>query len=196
VHPHEASSWNDEVAEQIDQALTDFRVVAVGEAGLDYHYDNSPRHVQREVFALQLELAARHNMPIVVHSRSADDDMVSMLLDSDARAVLHSFSSGPTVLAAGLERGDFISFSGMVTFRSWDGAAAVQAVPIDKLLVETDAPYLAPVPHRGKRNEPAFTRHVAVKVAELRDMTTEELCAVTTGNAARCFGPRVTLRPV
>jgi len=143
VHPHEASSWNESVADEIERWLGDTRVVAVGEAGLDYHYDHSPRDVQREVFARQLELAARHDMPIVVHCRSADDDVASMLRDSDARAVLHSFSAGLGLLAVGLERGDYISFSGMVTFRRWEGAEAVRAVPMNRLLVETDAPYLA-----------------------------------------------------
>jgi TatD DNase family protein len=193
VHPHEASSWDESVADRIDRLLEDPRVVAVGEAGLDYYYDNSPREAQRAVFARQLELAARHDMPIVVHCREADDDLAGMLRDSDARAVLHSFSAGPAVLKVGLDRGDYISFSGMVTFRSWDGADAVEAVPMSRLLVETDSPYLAPVPHRGKRNEPAFVHHVAARLAELKGVETEELAAVTTGNAARCFGPRVTL---
>jgi len=165
----------------------------VGEAGLDYHYDRSPRDKQREVFARQLELAVQCDKPIVVHGRSADDDLAAMLRDSDAKAVLHSFSAGPAVLEAGLARGDYISFSGMVTFRSWEGAATVASVPLDRLLVETDAPYLAPVPYRGKRNEPAFVRQVAERLAELRTMTVEDLEAHTTANAARCFGRRVTL---
>ncbi len=196
VHPHEASSWNEEVAEFVERSLMDPRVVAVGEAGLDYHYDNSPRDVQRDVFAKQLELAAKHDKPIVVHSRSADEDTAAMLRDSDARAVLHSFSAGPDVLDVGLERNDYVSFSGMVTFRSWDGIAATTSVPLNRLLVETDAPYLAPVPHRGKRNEPAFVRETAAKLARLRDVDLEELCSRTTANAADCFGPRVTLQPI
>ncbi len=162
---------------------------------MDYYYDNSPREVQRKVFAAQLELAARRDLPIVVHSRDADDDMVALLEDSDATVVLHSFSSGNDVLQAGLDRGCYISFSGMVTFRNWRNVDAVRAVASDRILVETDAPYLAPVPYRGQRNEPAFVARVAAKVAELRGVVVAELARQTTANAARCFGPRVTLQP-
>jgi len=195
VHPHAASTWTPQVAQAIERAVGDPTVVAIGEAGLDYYYDNSPRGVQREVFAAQLELASRRDLPIVVHSRDADDDMVALLKDSDATVVLHSFSSGNDVLQAGLDRGCYISFSGMVTFRNWKNVDAVRAVASDRILVETDAPYLAPVPYRGQRNEPAFVARVAAKVAELRDVAVEELARQTTANAATCFGPRVTLQP-
>lgn len=195
VHPHEASTWSPQIAAEIERALSDPTVVAVGEAGLDYYYDNSPRDVQRKVFAAQLELAAQHGIPIVVHARDADADMAAMLRDSEAAVVLHSFSSGPDVLRAGLDKGYYISFSGMVTFRNWDDAEAVRAVPSNRILVETDAPYLAPVPHRGKRNEPAFVAHVAAKAAELRGETAERMAQQTTANATRCFGPRVTPQP-
>ena len=194
VHPHEAHSWTPGVGAAIETALADPTVVAVGEAGLDYHYDHSPRDVQREVFSDQLELAVRHSLPIVVHSRSADDDLAAMLRDSDATAVLHSFSSGPELLEVGLDRRDYISFSGMVTFRSWKDVEAVRSVPVDRLLIETDAPYLAPVPHRGKRNEPAFVAQVAARVADLRGVSLDELVVQTSDNAARCFGPRMILK--
>ncbi len=188
VHPHEAASWNDDVATGIENALSDPAVVAVGESGLDYHYDHSPREVQREVFQKQLEIAARHQMPIVVHSRSADEDMMTMLRDAEATVVLHSFSSGRQLLELGLERNDYVSFSGMVTFRSWHDDEAVKAVPANRILIETDSPYLAPVPHRGKRNEPAFVAEVAARIAELRGLTLEEIAVQTTANAAECFG--------
>ncbi len=196
VHPHVAATWDEAVARRIERAAADPRVVAVGEAGLDYHYEHSPRDVQRMVFARQLELAARVSKPIVVHSRSADADMAAMLRDSPATAVLHSFSAGRDVLQVGLDRGDYVSFSGMVTFKSWQDLQAVNSVPSDRILVETDAPYLAPVPHRGKRNEPAFISQVVAKLAELRGIPSDELGAQTTANAARCFGPRATLQPV
>lgn len=195
VHPHEASTWSTEVSQTIALALTEPEVVAVGEAGLDYHYDHSPRDVQRAVFAAQLALAEAYGKPIVVHAREADADMVSMLRDSGATAILHSFSSSRDVLNVGLDRGDYISFSGMVTFRSWNDEDAVRAVPANRVLIETDSPYLAPVPHRGKRNEPAFVAHVAAKVAELRGVTVEQLAKETTDNAASCFGDRVYLKP-
>ncbi len=194
VHPHEASSWSPEVAAEIETMLDDPAVVAVGETGLDYHYDNAPRDVQRSVFAAQLRLASVHRLPVVVHARDADDDIAAMIRDWGSRipaVVLHSFSSGPRVVEAGMAIGAYFSFSGMVTFRNWKLADVVAACPADRLLLETDAPYLAPVPHRGKRNEPAYVRKVAARVAELRHLPVEELIAQTTANAGRCFGARV-----
>lgn len=190
VHPHEASTWSPETAARIEHALDDPSVVAVGETGLDYHYEHSPRDAQRRAFAAQLDMAARHGLPVVVHSRSADDDMAAMLRDADATIVLHSFSAGPNVLDVALESDLYVSFSGMVTFRSWADTRAVTEVRPDRILVETDAPYLAPVPHRGKRNEPAFVREVAARVAELRGVAMPDLARQTTANAVRCFGIR------
>ena len=192
VHPHEASSWSQDVARRIEAALEDERVVAVGETGLDYHYDHSPRAMQRRAFEDQLALGVRYQMPVVIHSRSADEDMAAMLGDTDAVCILHSFSAGDKVLEVGLQRDAYVSFSGMVTFKSWNNFEAVRAVPSDRLLVETDAPYLAPTPHRGKRNEPAFVARVAEDVAEIRGVTLDELKRTTTANAVRCFGDRVT----
>ena len=195
VHPHQASTWTPEIAEFIERSLADPVVVAVGETGLDYHYDLSPRDAQREVFAEHLELAARHELPAVVHSRTADDDMIAMIRDCDATLVLHSFCGGADLLAIALERDDYVSFSGMVTFNSWSDVEAVRIVPANRILVETDSPYLAPVPHRGKRNEPSFVAHVAAKLAEMRGVSVEQLSRNTTENAVRCFGNRVGQRP-
>jgi TatD DNase family protein len=195
VHPHEASSWTSDTEDALREMLREPEVVAVGETGLDYHYDHSPRDVQRRVFETQLALAAELRMPVVVHAREADDDVVACVREWADRVpalVLHSFSSGPGVLAAGLDGGAYLSFSGMVTFKRWKGADAVRACPADRLLVETDAPYLSPVPHRGKRNEPAFVAHVAARVAELRGEAEERVADATTANAGRCFGARVT----
>jgi TatD DNase family protein len=192
VHPHEASSWTPDVAEQIEQSLADPTVVAVGETGLDYHYDHSPRDLQRRAFAAQLELASRYQRPAVVHAREADADIAAMIREAKAPVILHSFSSGPEVWQAGLDVGAYFSFSGMVTFRSWTLGDRVAACPPDRLLVETDSPYLAPVPNRGKRNEPAFVRDVARRVAELRQEPVEDLTRRSTENAIRCFGARVT----
>lgn len=194
VHPHEASSWNDDVAERIAAALDDPAVVALGETGLDYHYDHSPRDVQRRTFAAQLALAGERRKPVVVHAREADADMAAILrgLGRDAPAViLHSFSSGRDVFEAGLDIGAYVSFSGMVTFKNWALTDLVVACPADRLLVETDAPYLAPHPHRGKRNEPAFVCHVAARVAALRGSTPDDTVRQTTRNAVRCFGQRL-----
>lgn len=191
VHPHEAAGWSADVAARIEQALADSRVVAVGETGLDFHYDHSPREQQRRAFADQLALGEAHGVPVVVHSRSADQDTAAMLRDTEAMFVLHSFSAGRAVLDVALAAGAYVSFSGMVTFRSWKAVEAVRAVPADRLLIETDAPYLAPVPHRGTRNEPALVRHVALRIAELRGQDVQEIARQTTANAVRCFGLRI-----
>ncbi len=191
VHPHEASTWNPEVAAKIEAVLNDPHVVAVGETGLDYHYDYSPREDQRAAFAAQLALGAKHGLPVVVHARSADDDMAAMLRDTDATYILHSFSSAAAVLDVALAARAYVSFSGMVTFKSWKDIDAVRAVAGDRLLIETDAPYLAPTPHRGKRNEPAFVRQTASKVAEIRGEDAQQIEEQTTANAIGCFGTRI-----
>jgi TatD DNase family protein len=197
VHPHQASTWSAATAAAVERALEEPEVVAVGETGLDYHYDLSPRLEQRRAFEAQLALAARHRRPVVVHSRDADGDMAAMLttFGRDVPAVvLHSFSSGPDVFAAGMDVGAYFSFSGMVTFKRWDGTAYVADCPADRLLVETDAPYLAPTPYRGRRNEPAFVAQVAARVAEVRAETLPALAARSSANAARCFGDRLVHR--
>jgi TatD DNase family protein len=194
VHPHQARHWDAAAREAIEAALADPAVVAVGETGLDYHYEHSPRADQRRAFADHLAIAAAHGRAAVVHAREADADLAAILRDAGRggpRIVLHSFSAGRLVLEAGLEIGAYFSFSGMITFRNWQGRDAVAACPPDRLLVETDAPYLAPVPHRGRRNEPAFVRRVAERLAELRAVTVPEIESLSTLNAARCFGPRV-----
>jgi TatD DNase family protein len=192
VHPHVASTWDDATAAWMAGQLRHRAIVAAGEMGLDYHYDNSPRERQREAFEAQLELAARSGKPAVIHAREADEDVAAILRHHpSAVAVLHSWSSGEPLLRAGLELGHYFSFSGMVTFRSWQGDAALRRIPTGRLLVETDAPYLAPVPHRGKRNEPAFVVEVAKRLAEVLGVSVEEVTRITTENALRVFGARV-----
>lgn len=194
VHPHLASQWRDGTAERLREGLADPVVVAMGETGLDYHYDHSPRDAQRSSFEAQLRLAADCRKPVVVHARSADDDMADILRTFGKAApalVLHSFSSGPRVFEAGMDIGAYFSFSGMITFKNWTLAHCVTACPEDRLLVETDAPYLAPVPFRGRRNEPAYLSAVAARLAELRSVSPETIATLTTANAQRCFGARV-----
>jgi TatD DNase family protein len=166
-------------------------VVALGETGLDYHYEHSPRDAQRRAFAAQLALAAETHKPIVVHAREADEDMAAMLREAATTVVLHSFSSGPAVFEAGLAIAAYFSFSGMITFKSWTMSDPLTACPPDRLLVETDGPYLAPVPHRGKRNEPAFVRAVAEALARARGESIESIGQRTTDNARRLFGARL-----
>jgi len=194
VHPHEAVGWGAHAEQRVRALLSDPVVVAVGETGLDYHYDHSPRPVQRQAFEAQLALAAELRRPVVVHAREADADIAAILGEWGPRVpavVLHSFSSGPRVFEAGMAIGAYFSFSGMITFKSWQPAYRLTAVSPDRLLIETDAPYLAPVPHRGKRNEPALVRQVAVALARERAEPVELVAQWTTENARRVFGPRI-----
>ena len=194
VHPHHAGAWSVEVEARLRDLLATPEVVAVGETGLDYHYERSPRDAQRRAFAAQLDLAVELGKPVVVHARDADADMAAMLrgwTGGEGVAVLHSFSSGAVVWEAGMAIGAYFSFSGMITFKNWSPAVPLSAYPSTRLLVETDAPFLAPVPHRGERNEPAYVREVAAHVAALRGEPLDALAQRTTENARRCFGARL-----
>jgi TatD DNase family protein len=191
VHPHEARAWSSEAGARLKALLALPEVVAVGETGLDYHYDHSPRGAQRSAFEAQLALAAELGKPVVVHAREADDDMAAMLAGARVTVVLHSFSSGPQVFAAGMAIDAYFSFSGMITFKNWAHPISLTAYPPNRLLVETDAPYLAPVPHRGERNEPAYARAVAEALARARGESLEALGQRTTDNARSVFGARL-----
>ena len=190
IHPHNASSFDAVAERSLERLLSDPGIVAVGETGLDYHYDRSPRERQREAFAWHLAQAAALGKPVIVHSREADEDTARLIAEAPAglTGVLHCFSAGPAVLEAALARGLAISWSGMITFRNWAYARALEAVPDGSLLVETDGPYLAPVPHRGRRNEPAFVAATATRLAELRGVTAEFMADLTAANARRLFG--------
>jgi TatD DNase family protein len=192
IHPHDAASWAEDRRDWLRDRLRDPRVVAAGEMGLDYHYDHSPRERQRAAFEAQLALAGEAGKPAVIHAREADDDVAAILASQPGvTAILHSFSSGPRLLRAGLVLRHYVSFSGMVTFKNWGLDHAILETPLDRLLVETDGPYLAPVPHRGKRNEPAFVRQVAERIAAVRRLPVEEVIARTGENAGRVFGKRL-----
>ncbi len=194
VHPHEAGSWGAEAERLVRELLADPAAVAVGETGLDYHYDHAPRDAQRAAFEAQLGLAAALDRPVVVHARAADEDVAALLRVWGRRVpavVLHSFSGGDALFEAGMEIGAYFSFSGMITFKNWAHAAAVTGCPPDRLLIETDAPFLAPVPHRGRRNEPAFVRETATLLAWQRGEPFEELARRTSENARRVFGDRI-----
>lgn len=184
VHPHDADAASEEVLAELRELLREPRVVAVGETGLDYFYDNSPREAQRRAFLRHLEIARETGLPVVVHSRSADDDLRDILADArGVTGVLHCFAGGRALLERAVEVGWYVSFSGMVTFKKYADADLVRAVPGDRILVETDSPYLAPVPHRGKTNEPAFVPLVAARAAEIRGEDPEEFAAATVRNA-------------
>ena len=188
VHPHDASQWDRESEAWLRQTVGDPHVVAVGETGLDFHYDHSPRAQQHHAFEAQLAIATDAGKPAVIHARAADDDVAAILTSHpNVTAILHSFSSGMGLLRAGLVLRHYVSFSGMVTFKNWHLDAAIRETPLDRLLLETDGPYLAPVPYRGKRNEPAFVRKVAERIAAVRGLPVDELVAVTGENARRAF---------
>jgi TatD DNase family protein len=187
IHPHEATTAASSFSRIVD-AVARPRVVAVGETGLDYHYDNSPRETQRQSFDRHLGLAASTGLPVVVHCREADDDMLDAIRPAvDVTGVLHCFTGTDALLDVALEAGWYISFGGMITFRRWSGEDAFRRVPEDRLLLETDGPYLAPVPHRGKRNEPAYIALTCARAAALRGVDPPTLALVTETNARRFY---------
>jgi TatD DNase family protein len=189
IHPHEAQLAEERHFARMRELALHPKVVAIGEAGLDYHYDHSPRETQRAVFRRQLEIAREAELPIVVHTREADEDTEAILREMrPANGVLHCFTSGARLADFALEIGFMISFSGVVTFKNAGALCAIACrVPSDRILVETDCPYLAPEPHRGKRNEPAFARNTAERLAALRGVTLESFAETTAGNFARLF---------
>lgn len=188
IHPHDAAKSNDAALKQLESLARHPKVVAIGEIGLDYHYDNSPFDVQRDVFAAQMDIAARAAKPIVIHTREAWGDTFSALERhwQPARGgIMHCFSGGAPEGARSVALGFHLSFAGILTYSNSDGLQeAARAVPVDRMLVETDAPYLAPVPYRGrvKRNEPAFVVETARKLAELRGETLEFVAQTTSRN--------------
>ena len=192
IHPHEAGSEPDTSADRLVELARNPKVAAIGECGLDYFYDHSPRERQAEVFRTHAAAARETGLPIVVHTRDADED-TRTILGEESRGgrltgVLHCFSSGADLAWAGIELGFYVSFSGIVTFKKSEALQKLAAdLPLERLLVETDAPYLAPVPKRGKRNEPAFVAHTAGLIAGLRGMDPAEFAASTTANFHRLF---------
>jgi TatD DNase family protein len=191
VHPHDAAGWDDARDLPAIRAHLERGAVAVGECGLDYHYDHSPRDRQRAAFAAQLGLAADTGRPVVVHTREAEDDTTALVREAGAagvRGVLHCYTGSAALAEAALAVGWYVSFSGIVTFRKWTDEALLRLVPGDRLLVESDSPYLAPVPHRGRRNEPAWVSQTVARLAAVRGCTAAELGATTAANARRLFG--------
>jgi TatD DNase family protein len=192
THPHNAHEELDISIDDIIALSQHPKCVAIGEAGLDYHYDSSPRDAQAQGFRNHIAVARQTDLPLVIHARAADDDMIAILEDETGQGafpfVLHCFSSGAELARRGLALGGYVSFSGIVTFKNATEIQQVaQFVPEDRFLVETDAPYLAPVPHRGKPNQPAFVRHTAEKLAELRGVPFETVAEQSTRNFARLF---------
>jgi TatD DNase family protein len=192
VHPHDATTLTTESEAELERLGASPHVVAIGETGLDYHYDHSPRGTQREAFARLIALARRQKKPLVIHTREAAQDTLTLLETEGARdvgGIIHCFSEDLPFARRALELGFDLSFSGIVTFKSAHSVHEVAAwAPLDRILVETDSPYLAPVPMRGKACEPAFVVHTASRVAELRKTSLESIAHATTMNAERRFG--------
>ena len=194
-HPHEAKDCDDAAFAEISRLAESERVVAIGEIGLDYHYMHSARDTQREVFMRHVALAKRLDLPVIVHNRESTDDLLELLTSAEAkgaRGILHSYTEGIEPARKLLDLGYYISFSGIVTFRNADPLREVaRALPHDAVLIETDTPYLAPVPHRGKENEPAYVVAVAELLAKLWSVPVEEVAARTTANFERVFSVKL-----
>lgn len=192
THPHHAAEERDITLEELVKFARHPKVAAVGEAGLDYHYDNSPREDQERGFRTHIEAARQTGLPLVIHARDADEDIASILEAETTRGafpfVLHCFTGNAELARRGLALGGYVSFSGVVTFKNSEGLRDIaRSVPLDRLLVETDAPYLAPEPLRGRTNEPANVVHTAKRLAALREVSEEEMARATTENFFRLF---------
>ncbi len=196
LHPHEASLYDAQLEKMLLDCSHHPKVIGWGEIGLDYHYDNSPRDVQRQVFHRQLELALERGLPAIIHTREAEEDTIAILRKAwfenrgaEIGGIIHCFTSSQTLADAALEMGFHISFSGVLTFKTAEELRDVaRSVPMERLLIETDCPFLAPIPYRGKRNEPAFVVETAKKLAELKQTSVEEIARVTNSNFQRLFG--------
>ncbi len=198
THPHNAHEELEVTAAELARLAEHPKVVAIGEAGLDYHYDNSPRDAQAVGLRTHIAAARVTGLPLVIHAREADVDLAAILREESAKgafpAVLHCFSSGRGLAEAGIALGHYMSFSGILTFKNSEELRMIaREIPADRILVETDAPYLAPVPHRGRRNEPSYVTHTAAVLAEARGVTPAEMAAQTTENFFRLFS-KVTRR--
>jgi TatD DNase family protein len=191
IHPHEVAAAPEADFQMLEKMATDARVVAVGETGLDYYYDRSPREVQQQAFRRQVQLAKRVRKPVVIHVRDAHDDCRRILREEQAPAggIIHCFTGNADEAKGYLDLGFYISVAGVVTFKNAEHLReAVRIVPMERLMVETDSPFLAPVPLRGKRNEPANVKLVAAKVAEVKGLAAEEVERITAENTLRAFG--------
>lgn len=192
VHPHDSRLLTEDSFQEISEHAHDEKCVAIGEIGLDYHYDNSPRDIQREVFEKQLELAIEKDLPVVIHTRDADEHMMEALKKYSPRmnrkGVVHSFSSGLELAKLALDEGFYLGFNGMITFKKADDVReAVKLAPINQIVIETDAPFLTPVPHRGKENGPYYLNHIADKICEIKNLSPEEAIPTIYENSLKLF---------
>ena len=191
IHPHDAKDLDQGVLEKLAELVKEKKVVAVGEIGLDYHYEHSPRDIQREAFRKQLELALAVDLPVVIHSREAEQDTLRILREagsSNLRGIMHCFSGSLAMAKNCLALGFFLAFGGVITFtNAVELRNVVKTVPLERILIETDCPYLTPHPHRGKRNEPAYVKLVAEQIVLIKGITLEEVAAITSENAGKIY---------
>lgn len=198
VHPHDACTVTGENLEQLRELVQHPKVVALGEVGLDYYRKLSPLDTQRRIFRVFLDWAKQTDLPLIIHTREADEDIITILRErarTGWRGVFHCFSGDQRMADKVLELGFLISFTGSITFQNSRSAEVVKHVPIEKLMVETDSPFMAPVPHRGKRNEPALVNYVAQKMAELKGLPYDEVARITSQNAIDLFGLQLVDAP-
>lgn len=189
VHPENCYNLPQDWLQRLEEMLADEKVCALGEIGLDYHYDNTDKAVQAEVFTLQLQLAQRLDLPVIIHSRDACEDTMKILKQYKPRGVVHCFSGSAETAAEVVKLGMYVGFTGVLTFKNAKKAlAACAAVPLDRLLLETDCPYMAPVPHRGQRCDSTMLHFTAAKMAEIKGVSTEEMIEIAADNARRLFG--------
>ncbi|MBN1464962.1 TatD family hydrolase [candidate division KSB1 bacterium] len=191
VHPHDAKDMTDEQFEAIAAMLSHPKVVAIGEVGLDYHYDYSPRDLQRRIFRQFLDLSLTAQMPLIIHTRESDEDVLELIqarAKKGWRGVFHCFAGDARMAHKVIELGFLLSFTGNITFKNSNTLHVMAAMPLDKLMVETDSPFMAPAPFRGKRNEPAYVRVVAQKIAEVKEAPLAQVAQLTTQNALTLFG--------
>ena len=192
VHPHDSESYSDAVDEEIRAHARDEKIVAIGEIGLDYFYDNADRNVQRDVFRRQLQIACDSDRPVIIHSRDADEDTITILKEFEnslaRRGVIHSFTSGPGLASYALDQGWCLGFNGITTFNKAENVRdIVRMTPLDRILLETDAPFLTPVPYRGRENAPFYLPFVAEKIAEVKDLPLADVITTTYQNSLRTF---------
>ena len=188
VHPHDSNGYSILTEVRLHDLARNPRVLAIGEIGLDYHYDHSSRDEQTAAFTAQLQLAMKLSLPVIVHCREAYDDTLKMLEDSETVGVMHCWAGTAQQAERTLKAGYYLGFGGIVTFKNGKQLMEIaRAIPLDRILLETDAPYLAPVPHRGRRNEPSYLRFIAREIADARNIPMEELCSATDANARRLF---------
>jgi TatD DNase family protein len=192
VHPHDASNITDEILSQVEALSEHPKVVAIGEIGLDYHYDFAPRHTQKKWFQEQIELAKRVKLPIIIHNRESTEDVLTILKETSAKdvgGVFHCFSGSIETAKFLIDNNFFLSFGGTITFKNAQKIREIlEYLPLERILVETDAPYLTPEPYRGKRNDSSYVGLVAKKIAEIKSLDFEEVCQQTTENGMKLFG--------